>query len=338
MGPPLHPPPPPRRRRPPRPPRRPRRPSPRPRSAARHRPIEEARAVAITHDLHCGLALIREATTRAADHPHLEARARKEEGRLRLALGDPDGARHAYETALDRLPPGADAQHAALLAALGNLAHRAGDPDRARALVTRARALHRAAGNRSGEAHLTNLLGDIARFRGDLSTAEADYRESLRLHGALGSFDALTTEANLALVLSETGHHAEARRGLENAIRRATAAGNHELVIMFNACLLPTLATQGAWPAWDAIMPSLDPLLAGAYVDPDIARTAERAARLATARGHPARAADAWRLAAAQLRGLGRDPTAATRALGDAIARATPGQAIADPTARRSPA
>ncbi|MEZ4432584.1 MAG: protein kinase [bacterium] len=290
--------------------------------------IEQARAVAISDDMRHGLTLILAAAERAAEAgaPLLEARARKEEGRMRLSSGDPPGAQRAYEQALALVADrGETLMEASLLGALGNFARRAGESDRARGLVSRARDVFKAAGSRGGEAHMTNLLGEIARDRGDRATAERHYRESLRLFGSLGSFDALTAEANLALVLVEGGRYAEARARFEALVERTRATGNRELIAIFRACLLPCLAAARDWAEWDATFAAIEPLCAGRLVEPDVLRCAERAAGLATEAGEHARAAAAWALVVAQVEGMGRDSRAARAALDAAVALAAAG-------------
>lgn len=279
--------------------------------------IERGRAMGTTKGIAHGLPLVLAAAHRAAsaDAADLEASARLLEGGMRLASGDAPGAEAAYRAALDGFRGDDSLMRANVLAALADLARRGGDQEHAKGLATDARRAYSEAGSRWGQAHAANLLGDISRYLGDLDGAESFYRESCRLYGGLGSVDALAADGNLALVLFETARTAEARQHFEQVIHRADTAHRLELGLIFRACLLPCLATDGDWTAWDENFARLGPLYSRDLVEPDVARMAERAARIAASAGKALRAAKALKLVIAQLEGLGRDPAPARAAL-----------------------
>ncbi len=279
--------------------------------------LERGRAMSTTKGIAHGLPLVIAAAHRAtaAGEPTLEANARLLEGGMRLASGDPVGAEAAYRIALEHQGADDELMRANVLAALADLARRSGDREMARQHATGARAAYARAGSRWGQAHAANLLGDIARYGGDLDGAETHYRESSRLYGGLGSVDALAADGNLALVLFETARSAEARQRFEQVIRRCDASHRLELGLIFRACLLPCLATDGDWTAWDEVFGRLAPLYQSDLLEPDVPRMAERAARIATSAGKARRAARAWKLVIAQLDGLGRDARHARDAL-----------------------
>ncbi len=280
--------------------------------------LVRGRAVATRSGLERGLPLIVAAARRAAAAADagLEGSTRLIEGSMRMASGDAAGADRAYQIALERFAGTGEVQkQASVHAAMADLARRTGDHRRARRHALDALDGYTAADSRWGRAHAANLLGDLDRFEGDLDRAEARYRESCRLYGGLGSNDAIAADGNLGLVLVETNRIAEARRHFERVIERADATHNRELGAIFRACLLPCLATDGDWKGWDATFAHLDPLRDGRLVEPDVARTVERAARFAAAAGQPKRAAYAWKLVIAQLEGLDRDPGPAREAL-----------------------
>ena len=283
--------------------------------------LEHGRALGTIGGVAAGLPAVRRAADEAAavGDGLLESRALLVEGAMLLASGRPAAAQTAYEAALVR-SGGREGSlmKANVLSALADLERRGGDQERAARCASEARSIYQLIGARWGQAHAANLLGDIARYQGDLSAAEAHYRESCQLYGGIGSFDAIAADGNLALVLIELGQSDEARRLLDHVVLRADGAHSHELSQIFRACQLPCLAADADWPTWDATFARIDALCSGALVEPDVARTACRAAEGATAQGDADRAAQAWDLAIAQFEGLGRvsDAEAARAARG----------------------
>ncbi|MCB9553418.1 MAG: protein kinase [Myxococcales bacterium] len=270
--------------------------------------LEQGRALGTVQGPAAGLPAVRAAAQEAAaiGDGQLQSRALLIEGGMLLASGRPRAAEVAYESALALAGAHEPLVEANVLACIADLARRGDDQDRAARCATRARALYQQIGARWGQAHASNLLGDIARYGGELDTAERCYRESCRLYGGIGSFDAIAADGNLALVLIETERYDEARRLLEHVVLRADGAHSHELSQIFRACLLPCRAADRDWRAWDATFGRITALRTAALVEPDVARTARRAAELALTAGEPARAAQACDLAIAQLDGLGR--------------------------------
>ncbi len=96
---------------------------------------------------------------------------------------------------------------------------------------------------------------------------------------------------------------ARARRGLEECWREVEAAGRGGLIQHVDTLLLPCLAHDGDWEAWDERMARVRAFEPGhTRVDYDSIACLERAANLANAAGEYDRAAEARRLAAAQRR------------------------------------
>lgn len=173
-----------------------------------------------------------------------------------------------------------------------------------------------ASGSRIKQSQGLNLAGDIARYQGRLSEAADAYREAARLAHLVGSYDALTDDLNLGLVLNEMGDNLEARRCLTTVLRRAEEAAFGIGVTFAQLALLVCEARDGRWAAWDLRFEQLEAMRDGRLVDPDIPRCAALAADIAAAAGQHRRARDARLLAAAQLDALGqRDEAAALRAL-----------------------
>lgn len=223
-----------------------------------------------------------------------------------------------------------DEAERALTALTAHLATRAddvrrGDVLRSRALIARGRgaldvareqadralALYVRSGSRLKQSHGHNLVGDLARYAGALDVAAEAYRKAVHFGELAGSYDAMTDELNLGLVLLELGRFGEARRRLTAVVQRAERVRFRVLVVYGHLCLLVCEARDGRWAAWDARWRAIGPVRAGKLVDVDACRVAEMAGRMAARAGERARAQGAWRLAADQYRRLGREGDAA---------------------------
>jgi predicted ATPase/transcriptional regulator with XRE-family HTH domain/Tfp pilus assembly protein PilF len=177
------------------------------------------------------------------------------------------------------------------LSELGQLALRQGDYDTARTQLEEAVALEQVAGDRWFAAHSIRSLGDIAWHQGDLARAQALYNESLALYRELG--DTLRASAalrNLGHIARDQGDYGEAAILFRRSLRLVHDLGNEQTVALCLAALAGVAALQGR---------------------------PERAARLFGA-------ADALREAS---RGLVPAPDLAASERGQAIARATLGEA-----------
>jgi tetratricopeptide (TPR) repeat protein len=195
------------------------------------------------------------------------------------------------------------------LVGLADLARRRGELAAAEKAVSEAYLHYQQAGHRTGRAVVASLLGDLARYAGDLDGAWRHYTESLALYAAVDSVDVPTAECNLALVELARGQAAEAQVRLLRAERMVW--GGHELRVIIHAVLLACAGALGDWAAWDVHMAAVGPLFEGRLAEPDAAAAAVEAAARAEAAGETARAADARRLAVVQYETLGRRDEAA---------------------------
>lgn len=182
-----------------------------------------------------------------------------------------------------------------VLVGLADLARRRGDLSTTRAMASEAYERYVSAGHRIGRAMVCSLQGDLARYRGELDNAARHYEESRRLYAAVDSPDLPIAETNLALVELARGDASAARRRLENALEMAWLG--HELRVLIHGLLLPCVAAEADWTAWDHHFAALGPLRDGRLAEPDVADAAREAARLADAAGQRERATDARELA-----------------------------------------
>jgi tetratricopeptide (TPR) repeat protein len=249
----------------------------------------------------------------AAGVPALAADARRSMATVLMARGAFDEAAQAYRAAHEDFAALGDEAGAGLCCqGLGLVYTQAGRLDEAHDQLQRAWAHFERGGSRVGLAGCRKALADVARLRGALEEAEAGYREACVRHEALGSADAVIAEANLGLVLLDRGRWAEARVVLEACLRRFDERGRVALVGCTHACLLPCLAGEGDWPAWDRHLARATALLAETgFTYLDIARSAHLAGDMARGAGEPARARAAYALALRQWRALGRADDAA---------------------------
>ena len=178
-----------------------------------------------------------------------------------------------------------------------------GETDEAGRLVERAREVRERFGNPGLTADCYNQAGEVHRQRGEVRDAEDAYQQAVLLYEKIGSPWAFMPRINLALVRMEQDRMAQARRGLEECWREVEAAGRGGLIQHVDTLLLPCLAHDGDWEAWDERMARVRAFEPGhTRVDYDSIACLERAANLANAAGEYDRAAEARRLAAAQRR------------------------------------
>ncbi len=264
-----------------------------------------------------------EAVDRAREAADLEllGRARRTLANHLLRLGRVDEAEPLLHQARAASSAAGDGVgEATVLELLGEAAGKRGDPAGAEACLEAARAGYRTAGSRSGLLRAGIRLGDVVRGAGDPARAAALYREAADLGEAIGSGDAAFAAVNLALLLVDSGRWDEARLRLERARAEFERQGRSPLVAAVGAFLLPCLAASGDWPAWDDLLSEARAGLdRSGFVDPDVARAAERAADLAVEAGQRRQAHDALELARAQWLALGE-----TRRAEEAEARLAP--------------
>lgn len=181
-----------------------------------------------------------------------------------------------------------------------------GDLDEAALLAERARELRQRLGNAAQTADCCNQLGEIHRRKGDLPAAEEAYRTAVRLYEAAASPWVFMPRLNLALVNMDQGRMTQARQGLETCWAEVKKAGRESVAQHIDALLLPCLAHDRKWDAWDERMARVRTFERNVtLVDSDSVRCLELAADMAEQAGQVDRAALARILAAQHRRALG---------------------------------
>ena len=95
---------------------------------------------------------------------------------------------------------------------------------------------------------------------------------------------------------------------VEDARATIEAQGRLGLLAAANALLLPCLASDQQWPEYSRLLSETETLLArSGVVDRDIAKCLIKAGDVAMTVGAELSARGAWKLARAQLQGLGED-------------------------------
>lgn len=242
--------------------------------------------------------------------PLLQARYLVHLGDLRRMQGRHDEAGDLYLKALAEAEA-VDEYAGHCTYGLACLAGRDGRFDVARRWAEKTKAAWLRSGNRYGVAKLLNELGEIERRAGNLDAAEAAYRESVRLLDALGHSGATVVRTNLALVLVLRARYGEARPVLESCVATAERERWGGMLGAMNLAMLPCLAADRDWGAWQKRLEAgMKALAQAGYADPDTAAMARLAGDLAVQAGAPERAAEAYAVAVQQLASLGRDAEA----------------------------
>jgi len=224
-----------------------------------------------------------------------------------LILGRGAEARPLLSHALEALGgPEDDHARLSLRISQGKVEVAAGNLEEARRTLLLARELAVKLGvrNRIGQVH--NVLGDVARYSGDLYQAERNYREAHEVWSSLGVRDADVAALNQGLVQFELERFAASHETLLGVLRSSQESGRLVLVKYTRATLLPSLAGLNAWDHWDAQWPQIADLVSGKLVDLDIGRAAHVAARLAYDAGEFVRGDQAWTLSINQYRSADR--------------------------------
>lgn len=218
---------------------------------------------------------------------------------------------------------GGDALRAEARHAVASIAWRRDRVHQALMFAEAAFAGYRGVGSRAGMAQVAQLLGDIARARGDRSQAEQRYRESLALVDAAGGLGRGRVLGSLALVhlgrgdvgqarvlliegrqdtLVAQGLRSEPRRDRRQPEVRPVRVGERARLDFF---LLICDAQSARWRSCEARLEAAESLRAAP--EPDVAELARGLARLAEGAGRTRVADVAWELAEVQLAALGRE-------------------------------
>ena len=162
-------------------------------------------------------------------------------------------------------------------------------------------------GIRDGMALATNMLGEAARYSGDLELAEQHYRRAYAVWRAIGSPKATPAAANLAHVFVSAGRFDEAWEIVSRALDERDTSNSGIVEIHVRALALACAAARLDPAGWDEQMAVARPLLQQAIVrDVDLALAFADASELATEAGWLARAREALGYALEQERALGR--------------------------------
>ncbi len=181
-----------------------------------------------------------------------------------------------------------------------------GEYDEAAVLAERARELRERLGNASETATCCNQQGEIFRAQGDLVAAEEAYETAVHLYESVGSPWVFMPRLNLALVYMDQDRIKLARHGLEVCWEEVKKAGRETVAQHIDCLLLPTLAAERDWDAWDERMARVRRFERNVtLVDPDSIRCLNKAAELAEDAGQVDRASVARILAAQHRRALG---------------------------------
>jgi len=220
---------------------------------------------------------------------------------VRMAQGQFDAAQDLLLQAVARLEQNGqllDLARAWLM--LSSLLCSRGEYPEAALMAERAREVRERFGNPGHTADCFNQEGEIFRNQGDLEAAADAYQQAIQLYESIGSPWAFMPRINLALVQLDQDYVKLARRTLEAGWTEVKEAGRESVAQHIDALLLPCLAAEGEWDAWDQRMARVRAFVPGhTLVDYDSIRMLDRAAEIAEAGGRPARAAEARQLAAA---------------------------------------
>jgi serine/threonine protein kinase/tetratricopeptide (TPR) repeat protein len=182
------------------------------------------------------------------------------------------------------------------------------EPAKAAIVLEQAADLYRKNGNRSGRGECLNNLGDVHRRLGNLTAAEATYREAFELLERAESAARMYPRCNLGLVLALQQRPLEARGVLRAALKEALAQERGVVQTWLHAVLTWPMAELRAWKAFDRHLRQARAGIARTgLVDPDVAEVLTAAAIACEQAGQSDRALRTDALAQAQSRALEQD-------------------------------
>jgi len=182
------------------------------------------------------------------------------------------------------------------------------EPRRGISLLERAMDVYSRLGIRSGIAHCHNSIAEIHRLAGDHREAEVGFRRAIALFDALGGRDGngVLPRMNLGLVYLERGDLDDAKDLFEEARAALARKGHAPLLASCNIALMATAGAREDWKAWDRCYGAARTLLRRSrYRHIDLARTALMAGHKAMELGEFVRASEAWCVAREQFEGVG---------------------------------
>ena len=173
-----------------------------------------------------------------------------------------------------------------------------GDFDRGERLINQFRDRAETHGNRYFLARAHNLVGELARKRGDLEEARTQYDLALRGLEACGSASVIVPTLNAALVAIEAGAYDDARERLDQLAQTVAERGNHTFGSYVHLGQCACAAGLREWSAWErALERARDNLASHDFLQDEHADLAETAAEIAAARGEGERAGEMYRFA-----------------------------------------
>lgn len=223
-------------------------------------------------------------------------------------LGDHDVAEQHYLEGLSLCEKNEDAAGMANhLLGLGFVALWRGDMEGALSFFRRQLQLLENLGNRFRIARCVNALGEVARQAGNLEQAESHYRRALTIDEAIGSHRAWLDRLNVALVLLARDDFFQAREMIEEVRAQLGDAADPAQRCLVHVELLPCLAENEEWQAWDEHFLEATALLRETRLkDGDVAWLLVLAGERAMVANDPVRARHCYELAIQQWRALGR--------------------------------
>ena len=237
------------------------------------------------------------------------ARCERGRGSTFTRLGDRVNAQAAYQRALERFEALNDLEGICRSTqGMAELLQHEGELEQALSLYEDTLVSCEDLGSRYLTVISLNGVAEVDRLMGRFDAAEARYRRILEISEAVGSVQTQVARINIALALICQARYSEARVLLDELTPELEAAGRSGLLGGVHAELLPCVASEGDWSAFDRHLNMASTLLnASGAVDPDDAWPAQLAGEMAVEAGMLLRGERALRLARKLWGGLGRD-------------------------------
>ena len=223
-------------------------------------------------------------------------------GAVLHVLGDSESAMELYRESLTHFESLGDLRGIALCQqGLGAILTRREQYDEARLCLEEALCAYEEAGDRMGLSNTLNSMGELNRMQGDFSRAAFYYRRAVATRNQLGTANYFVPQFNLAQCLLDHGDFEGAHQALQKLLAAGVELGNPAFQGIAHTGFLPCQASRGDWQAWDHHLDGADRYLGESeFVDKDLGRLFEMAAKMAADAGQDKRARAAAEAAARQ--------------------------------------
>ena len=256
---------------------------------------------------------LNKAMSGAVDDPLIMSQTLEQMATVELGYGSPVLSARFYEGAYDAAKKLGDEDRVFQIRQnMAAVYRRQGNNEKAREHLAASLAYYQSTGQKRAQSRSLNDLAELDRLSGDLSRAEAGYREALNLIEALGDQRFYVAALNLGIIYAETGRPVEARFQLEQCHQALKASRIPGLEGATYLCLAYVHAQLQSLEDWRFCFDTGRRLIEETgFADIDVARSSQMGGEVMLANGWMAEARESLEFARSHWESLGLEDKAA---------------------------